>query len=310
MTSCCNTCSVFSANRPWQRPKLMKSRRRLLFAAAAFVSLLSASSMAAEGDLIFAVIGDYGSHRRAEGEVAALVKSWSPAFIITLGDNNYESGTAATIDLNIGQYYHEFIFPYHGRYGNGSSDQRNRFFPSLGNHDWRTDGAKPYLDYFTLPGNERYYDFIQGDLHFFALDSDSKEPDGTRYTSVQGQWFQRQIAASTSRYKIVYFHHPPYSSGRHGSTPEMQWPFEKLGVSIVLAGHDHDYERLRVRGVDYIVNGVGGEKMYGFDKVLRESIVRHNRYHGALKISYRLGTLLCEFFSTTGERLDSLRLNP
>src|SRR5262245_17274080 len=58
----------------------------------------------------FAVIGDYGSAGPVEADVAALVKSWNPDFIVTVGDNNYTSGSAATIDANIGQYYHDYIY--------------------------------------------------------------------------------------------------------------------------------------------------------------------------------------------------------
>ena len=82
----------------------------------------------------FAVIGDYGEGNQAEEDVADLVKSWKPDFIITVGDNNYPNGAAETIDFNIGQYYHEFIYPYTGAYGPGA--ESNRFFPTLGNHDY------------------------------------------------------------------------------------------------------------------------------------------------------------------------------
>ncbi|MBK9208621.1 MAG: metallophosphoesterase [Anaerolineales bacterium] len=115
-------------------------------------------------NIVFAVIGDYGLASQNEEDVANLVKSWNPNFIVTVGDNNYEKGLAETIDQNIGQYYHDYIFRYTGKYGNGSST--NRFFPALGNHDWGNNGIKPYLDYFTLPGNERYYDFVGGSIHF------------------------------------------------------------------------------------------------------------------------------------------------
>src|SRR5687768_751734 len=104
-----------------------------------------------------AVIGDFGYAGQPESDVAALVRGWDPELVITIGDNNYETGSAKTIDANIGQYYHSFIYPYFGNYGQGAD--RNRFFPTLGNHDWETPGAQPHLDYFTLPGNERYYDF-------------------------------------------------------------------------------------------------------------------------------------------------------
>ena len=108
-------------------------------------------------DFRYAVIGDYGKGNQEEEDVANLIKSWKPDLIITTGDNNYPDGEADTIDENIGQYFHEFIHPYKGSYGEGA--QQNRFFPSLGNHDWHAKDVQPYLDYFTLPGNERYYDF-------------------------------------------------------------------------------------------------------------------------------------------------------
>jgi len=60
----------------------------------------------------FAVIGDFGEGNQGEEDVANLVKSWEPDFIITTGDNNYPVGSAETIDDHIGKYYHEFIYPY------------------------------------------------------------------------------------------------------------------------------------------------------------------------------------------------------
>jgi len=132
----------------------------------------------------FAAIGDYGKAGHAELAVSNLVKSWNPDFIITLGDNNYPYGEEATIDSNIGQYYHEFISPYMGNFGLG--DTVNRFFPSMGNHDWDSPGGTPYLNYFTLPGNERYYDTIIGNIHFLVISSDPREPDGIDSNSIQG----------------------------------------------------------------------------------------------------------------------------
>src|SRR4029079_18479193 len=102
--------------------------------------------------------------------------------ITTVGDNNYQHGSGSTIDKNIGQYFFDFIGGYHGSYGTGPST--NLFFPSLGNHDWETPSAAPYLDYFSLPGKERYYDFVSGPIHFFAVDSDLHEPDGTSPSSI------------------------------------------------------------------------------------------------------------------------------
>lgn len=257
----------------------------------------------------FAVIGDYGSSGPALQAVADLIKSWDVDFIITTGDNNYPSGWAATIDRNIGQYFHEFIYPYDGEYGPGSDV--NRFFPSLGNHDWDTPLAGPYLDYFTLPGNERYYDFVWGPVHFFALDSDSREPDGIASSSVQATWLKEALAASTAPWKIVYMHHPPYSSATHGSTPPLQWPYREWGASAVLAGHDHVYERILLDGFPYFTNGLGGSPhRYTFDENnLPGSQVRYRELHGAMLVEADTQQITLQFININGEVIDSYTIS-
>jgi tartrate-resistant acid phosphatase type 5 len=256
--------------------------------------------------LRFAVIGDFGEGGQAEADVASLVHGWNPDIVITVGDNNYPSGAADTIDAHIGQYYHDFIFPYTGAYGPGASE--NRFFPILGNHDWYTAGAQPYLDYFSLPGNERYYDFVRGPVHFFALDSDENEPDGFRVNSIQAAWLEQGLAASTSPWNIVYLHYPPYSSGMHGSSSWMRWPFAAWGANAVLSGHDHTYERLLVDGIPYFVDGVGGGGLYNFVNVLPESQFRYSANYGAMLVTATGTDLRFEFYNRTGKLIDQYEL--
>ncbi len=264
------------------------------------------NDLVGSGNVRFAAIGDYGLAGQAEEDVANLVKSWNPDFIITLGDNNYNVGSAGTIDENIGQYYHEFIYPYTGSYGAGAAT--NRFFPSLGNHDWYTDGAAAYFNYFTLPGNEYYYDFVEGDAHFFVLDSDPNEPDGITGTSVQAAWLQNGLAASTSEWNIVYLHHAPYSSGPHDSNLTLQWPFAAWGADVVLAGHEHTYERLLVDGIPYFVNGLGGRSLYAFSTPVAESQVRYNADYGAMLVEYDALQITFQFITRTGVVIDTYSL--
>lgn len=254
----------------------------------------------------FAVIGDYGLAGDGEAAVAALIDSWEPAFIITVGDNNYPDGEAETIDANIGQYYAPYIYPYQGQYTTTvSTKDVNRFFPTLGNHDFSgPDGAEPYLDYFTLPGNERYYDFVWGSVHLFALNSDFSEPDGISAGSVQAQWLQQQLAASTAPWQVVYFHVPPYSSGHHGSGAWMQWPFEAWGADAVLSGHDHHYERLLINGIPYFVNGLGGGAIYAVGTTLPESQAHFSGTHGAMRVTATIEALTFEFITRNGEVVD------
>ena len=255
----------------------------------------------------FAAVGDYGYDGAWEARVATLVDCFEPDFIVTLGDNNYTAGAADWIDRNIGKYFQAYIFPYVGEYGPGARE--NRFFPSLGNHDWFTAGAQPYLDYFELPGNERYYDVVRGDVHLFALDSDANEPDGITSDSIQGQWLREKLAASTAPWRVVYMHHPPYSSSTHGSTPEMQWPYREWGANLVLSGHDHTYERLARDGLTYVVCGVGGyDTFYPIVTPIAGSLAQDVVDHGALLIDADDTQLRVRFYEIDGALIDEVVL--
>jgi tartrate-resistant acid phosphatase type 5 len=255
----------------------------------------------------FAAIGDYGSGNQDEGDVARLIDSWQLDFIITLGDNNYPAGAAETMDKAVGQYFHAYLYPYKGSYGEGAD--KNRFFPTLGNHDLLTEQGQPYFDFFLLPGNERYYDFIWGPVHLFALDNIESEPDGVGVSSIQAQWLKAGLAASTSAWNIVYMHYPPYSSGMHGSTDWARWPYAEWGADAVLAGHDHTYERLEEGGLTYFVNGLGGLGRYEFKDILPGSAVRYNSDYGAMRVEAKTTEIKFEFITRTGDVVDVYTLN-
>jgi hypothetical protein len=256
----------------------------------------------------FAVIGDFGWDGPDEMDVANLVKSWNPDFIITVGDDNYDYGAASTIDPNIGKYYHDYIYPYLGTYGNGSPDS-NRFFPVPGNHDWRATDLQPYLDYFTLPNNERYYDFIWNDLHFFMIDADEHEPDGYSSTSTQATWIKNKMQNSTAKWKIVALHYSPYSSAlTHGSVSTVRWPYQQWGADAVFSGHDHTYERLTVDSLTYFVDGLGGKsvRLDDFDGgLLPESQAHYSADYGAMLIEVYTDSINCKFINRNGLLIDN-----
>lgn len=286
---------------------MKKFRRRMNF----FVLLIGVlflntkqTAIHAQSDRItFAVIGDYGLAGQNEADVANLVKSWNPDFIVTVGDNNYNDGSAWSIDQNIGQYYHDYIYPYTGKYGAGSPVRR--FFPSLGNHDYGGDtDANAYFKYFGFYKQESFYDVIQGPVHLFIVNSNKEEPDGYRETSTQAKWLKKALAASTSPFNVVVFHHPPYSSGRHGSNEYMRWPFKDWGADVVLSGHDHTYERLIVNGLPYFVNGVGGSDLYKFETILPESQVRFNQDFGAMRVEATSTYMKFQMITRAGTLVD------
>ena len=255
------------------------------------------------GTTRFAVIGDYGSGSPSERDVALMVDSWRPDFITTVGDNNYPKGEAETIDQNIGRFYHAYISPYAGKYGPGATI--NRFFPIPGHTDWDSpNGLRPYLEYFELPGNERYYDFVRGPVHFFMLDTDEREPDGASATSVQGRWLQRKLAESQAPWKLVFAHHAPFTSHTVPDIEYMRWPFKEWGADAVLSGFYHVYERLLVDGLPYFVNGAGGTWTSYFGDIDPRSQIRYRDEYGAMVIDAAETRITFRFVNRYGRIVD------
>jgi predicted phosphodiesterase len=154
----------------------------------------------------------------------------------------------------------------------GSMISRVPFFLTLGNHE---DNSPYFFQYFSLPGNERFYSFDVGDVHVISLDSCTEFDVG----SAQYKWLMNDLEASKSaRWKFVMMHHPVYSSGNHAGVGTDGLPKERptrvgrelmprlakqYGITAVFAGHDHAYERSEREGVQYVVTGGGGAPNYG-----------------------------------------------
>ena len=103
-------------------------------------------------------------------------------------------------------------------------------------------------------GTKAYYSYNWGNVHFLSLDSYGSEGSLMLYdtTGPQVTWLKNDLAANTSAWTVVYFHHPPYTMGSHNSDSEYDLIkmrenliriFERYGVDMVIAGHSHDYER-------------------------------------------------------------------
>jgi len=260
----------------------------------------------------FAIIGDFGGATQGSADVADLVKGWNPAFIVTTGDNEYAGDN--TYDEAVGQFYCDFLKEVdNGQYCDGGNASKNAFFPAIGNHD----SVNEFVNYFTLPGsdftnssgNERYYDFVWGSVHFYVINS-YNEPDGTSSDSKQAKWLKEQLAKSNSKWNLVVFHHAAYSSGPHGSNSNMQWPFEAWGADAVINGHDHDYERLQIGSIPYFVNGLGGNHIYGFDTVLPQSKARYNGDFGAMLVEVGDSSITYKFINRSGTTVDTYTYSP
>ncbi|MFN2378240.1 MAG: metallophosphoesterase [Candidatus Binatia bacterium] len=169
---------------------------------------------------------------------------------LMLGDNAYNSGTDSEFQAAVFNIYPEML-------------RQSVLWPTLGNHDGASADSLtqsgPYYDIFTLPaageagglasGTEAYYSFDYGDIHFICLDSyeTSRSAGGAMMN-----WLAADLADTTARWTVAFFHHPPYSKGSHNSDTETAMVqmrenalplLEQAGVDLVLSGHSHSYER-------------------------------------------------------------------
>ena len=253
-----------------------------------------------------AVTGDYIGGTEQTRKVSLLIRAHNPDLIITVGDNH--SAFYGGMDLQVGQFYSDYIAPFSGAAGNATAGE-NSFFPALGNHDYDLNDTGSYFSFFELPGNERYYDFVRGDIHFFALNSFYTEVNGVTDTSLQAAWLKNGLLNSTSCYNIVYFHHSPYSSGPHGCNTYMQWPFAQWGATAVLSGHDHCYERVDTTGIPFIVCGTGGQALYTYYNPLAGSTVHYAGNHGALFLDANADSILFQFVNVKDSVVDCFSIN-
>ncbi len=169
--------------------------------------------------------------------------------MIHTGDVAYEDGTLQQYEDNVFGVYADLF-------------KNIPFFPAAGNHDYGTQNGTPFRDVFALPGGgaEQWYSYDWGRIHFAALDTEADY-------ATQAAWLDADLAASPLPWKIVYLHRPPYSSGNHGSDTSLRRllapVLERHHVQLVLAGHDHHYERTTPQnGVTYVVTGGGGRGTY------------------------------------------------
>lgn len=208
----------------------------------------------------FAVIGDSGRGTQPQHEVARQMVAFREQlpyqFVIMLGDNLYE-GPASPED-----YREKFEEPYRELLDKGV-----RFYASLGNHD---DPREVDYPAFNMKG-QRYYSFappedllakIATRVEFFALDS-------TNLDRTQLRWLQDRLSKSHAVWKVSFFHHPLYTSGRYRTSSRWyRYLLEPIlleqGVDVAFSGHEHLYERTELQsGVQYFVSGGAGSLRRG-----------------------------------------------
>jgi len=203
----------------------------------------------------FTVYGDSRTNSDIHRDIAKEMLAENPDFILHVGD-------LVTNGKRDYQWESWFFDPLY--------DVINHIpiFTCLGNHE---ANSRDYLDLFSLPSNELWYSFDYSNCHFTILDTNKEYGKGSN----QYKWLKNDLSQMRAGWKFVLFHHPPYSSGAHGSTLKARnvlTPlFRKYGVDIVFAGHEHIYERsypidsafeLDSSPVTYVVTGGGGADLH------------------------------------------------
>ena len=225
----------------------------------------------AADEVRFAALGDTGTgnseQRAVAGQMLAVQRRSRFDLTLFLGDNIYESGSPSEIEK-------KFLKPYRGLLQNGVEVRG-----SIGNHDARSETGVLLQQLIFGMGAKTYYSFIKNTnlIEFFALDSTILiDESNNKASESQLRWFENRLAESNAVWKVVFLHHPLYSSAkRHGNASSdekdllrlhqsIEPLLKKYMVDIVLNGHDHVYERPQMQaGVQYFTSGAGGKLRRG-----------------------------------------------
>lgn len=218
------------------------------------------------GSWTFSALGDYGGGHSPQDEIARNVIAGQPDVLLTLGDNVYYNGLES-----------EFQKKWDPPQWFGDVRRELAVRPALGNHDVRRepDGV-PYFKRFPELEEARFYSFDHKGVHFSAVNTtESLEPG-----SPQLEWLEHDLAASTSDWNVLYFHHPLHAGapGHNGPNKGFLAPLmAKYGVDLVLSGHEHNYQRskpLNANGTIEVISGGGGQSLHPF----RMPQPAHNAY--------------------------------
>jgi len=245
--------------------------------------------------------GDIASCSSTGDEATAALLDRLKGTVATLGDNAYDSGTAA-----------EFASCYAPSWGRHKSRTR----PAAGNHDYVTPGAAGYFGYFrAAAGDPRngYYSYDLGEWHVVVLNSNCSSVGGCQAGSAQEQWLRTDLRSHRARCTLAYWHHPRFSSGPHGSDAMTQPLWQALydaGADVVLNGHDHDYERFapqtpsgvldQRRGIREFVVGTGGRSHYTPAAAVANSQVANGDTYGVLKLTLKPKSYQWQFVPVAG----------
>jgi hypothetical protein len=238
----------------------------------------------------FVVVGDSGTGGAAQVAITQRISAETFDLMLFLGDIAYEAGSPQQLESKFFAIYRDFM-----RYV--------PVYPAIGNHERRTRLGRPYFEAFVLPEPERYYSFDWGDVHFVAIDT-------TQRDAKQLVWLENDLANNKLPWVIVYGHHPMYTNSLRGAQLWIRRAFANIftrhQVDLVVTGHEHQYERFRIGGVNYVVSGGGGGQLtrfYSGSRALKQATVHH-----FLLFEVTAKALVMKAIDISGKEIEELRL--
>lgn len=274
-----------------------------------------AAPSSAEEPVSFVVIGDWGSGTSDAEIVRDSMAPWldGVSLFFTTGDNAYQSGDWDEIHENVFGLYEDMWMEL-------------PVYPTPGNHDYATEEAKPYFENFFLPRNalregdmEAFYSMQWGVLHFIGLNTETparSHDDDDPYDQLD--WLKADLAAADRPWKVAAYHKPAYSGHPHRSSDyAARYEFGPLlqdgGAQLVLAGHNHFYERFTPLkddeptevvsgGVTYVTTAGGGRSLYDTGHTDHQELIV--RKHHFVRVDLDVCTMRIRAIGTDGSVLD------
>jgi hypothetical protein len=291
-----------------QRP-VTKKGINIIFFVCVFTSVLSAGNPAkAMKQVVF--VSDFYQEEGSWCTGNRYIEESDPAYSIAARVDDIDGDVIATEVNNCS--FNNSTYEYNNYINPVWSSFKSRTHAVPGNHDY-LDNATGFKSYF---GNQTYHSFTrtEGSSTWKIIGIDTNL-DFWGWAA-QLSWLENELANEDCT--IVYFHHPRYSSGEHGSAGN--WMINVLwdmlynnNVEVVLSGHDHDYERFLpmdawgnydANGVIQIVAGIGGAGLGDFETVEANSDVRIEDQHGIVVLYLFENWYWGQFQDINGDQLD------
>jgi hypothetical protein len=265
------------------------------------VSLVAVGDITCDPASPYILVAGLCQYEQVAKRVGKLVEQGADWFV-PLGDIQYETGAL--------QAFQQVYDKYFGRFAEITQ-------PIAGNHEWNTEGASGYFQYFgdragTAQTPWRTFEPAPG-WQVLLLDSNCEFVGGCGPDSPQGRWIEKTLSASTASCVVAAWHHPLRSSGEYSGDPNSTSRAEQLwslvdagGADVVLNGHDHIYERFqKFDGIQQFTVGTGGKNHYDITAATPGSLkVINDRYGVLLLTMYPDQRYSFEFVATDGEILD------